>query len=198
MPTGLTIVKRFPYRANLNEEFSNTYFFSGTPPSGAAAWDTFAGLVAAEERKVYSSAAKVVAFYGYEDDSEDRTAVWSKDMRTTGSLGGLFTGAASGVKCPGDAAAWVRWQTGRYTEKGKKIYLRKYFHDVYMEPSTADTLLGTQRVAMIAFGTKLTDGTLDGRHIVGRGHVDDVISSSAASLYVTTRTLKRRGKRPGS
>src|SRR6266576_2358533 len=37
---SLTIVKRFNYRGDVDEEFSNTYHFSGTTPADAAAWKT--------------------------------------------------------------------------------------------------------------------------------------------------------------
>jgi len=196
VPTGLTIVKKFAYRANLAEEFSNTYWFSGSTPADDTAWAALAAAVAGAERAVYTSAVSIVAYYGYDDDSDDRHSIWSADMHASGSLPGTFTTGL--YPAPGDAAAWVRWETSRRTSKGKKIYLRKYFHDVHMEDGThPDQLATTQKTAYTTFGTKLRDGTLlDARKIVGRGHSTDVIVGSSASTYITTRTLKRRPKRP--
>jgi hypothetical protein len=55
------------------------------------------------------------------------------------------------------------------------------------------TNLGT---ALDAFATKMWDGTfLSARTLRARTHAD-TITSSGHDAYITTRTLKRRGKRP--
>jgi hypothetical protein len=61
-----------------------------------------------------------------------------------------------------------------------------------------DTILASQKTALLALGAKLQDGSFtEARTITAQAH-DDTIVSHAASSYITTRTLKRRGKRPGS
>jgi hypothetical protein len=194
---GITLVKRFPYRGDASEEFSNTYHLTGSIPADSAAWKTLADALIAEEKKVYESDVTVIQAYGYDSDADDATAVWSYDYLGAGaSVPG--TGSFTGVRCPGDAAAWVRWKTSRLNTKGKPIYLRKYFHCVEYLSGSPDTLVTGQKTALEAFGTKLMDGTFTSARKIRSQHHDETIVASGASTYITTRTLKRRGKRPGS
>jgi len=198
MPTGITIVTLFPYRGSTTEEFSNTYFLTGTTPADAAAWHTLAVALATEQAKCLPGNCNTKRFYGYDSDADDRVAVWSEDLSPGGVAGSLAT--TTQPRAPGDCAMWVRWQTSRLTSKGKKIYLRKYLHGVVLESPTSvgDTVYSAQKTALDNFGTKMMDGTLaGGRKITGAGHTD-TITATKSSTYVTTRTLKRRGKRPGS
>lgn len=202
MATGLTVIKRMTYRGDPNEEFSNTYWLSGSTPADATAWRALFDALVTQEKTLYNAAVQVIRGYGYDDDSGDGNAVWSVDLTVSPETvvpGTLSTTGA--VVLPGDNAVWVRWKTGRLTVKGKPIYLRKYFHAVARatSPTVVDEYLAAQRTAMLAFGTKLMDGTfLSARHVVAAGHSSDTIVSRDASVYPTTRTLKRRGKRPGA
>lgn len=198
MPTGLTVIKRFTYRGDANEEFSNTYWFTGTTPTDATAWAAFATEIATAEKTLYNASVRIVRYYGYNDDTDARVAIWSGDITATPILGSIPGGGLQ--QAAGDAAVWIRWQTSRLTSRGKKIYLRKYYHPAYIDTAdvTGNTVLPAQKTAMTAFGTKMMDGSLTGaRKLTARGHTD-VLTASSSSLYVTTRTLKRRGKRPGS
>jgi len=198
--TGLTVVKRFPYRGDTTEEFSNTYHFTGSVPSDATAWRALFDALVTQEKTIYSSVTHVYRGYGYDDDADDATAVWSVDLSVspeTPVAGTLSVG--TDIKAPGDSAVWCRWKTSRTNSNGKPIYLRKYFHDARINGATGgDTVLAAQVTALAAFATKLEDGTfIDGRKITARGHTDTIVSIGN-SAYITTRTLKRRGKRPGS
>jgi hypothetical protein len=65
-------------------------------------------------------------------------------------------------------------------------------------PTTADTVAAGWITSAQAFGTKMFDGTfLDARTIRSRLHAETILNRGV-STYITTRTLKRRGKRPGS
>jgi hypothetical protein len=61
---GLTIVKRFPYRGDANEEWSNQYHLTGSIPADSTAWKTLADALIAEEKKLYTSGTKVIRAYG--------------------------------------------------------------------------------------------------------------------------------------
>jgi hypothetical protein len=127
--------------------------------------------------------------------------VWSVDLTVspnTPVAGTLSIG--TGQQAPGDAAVWVRWKTTRLNSEGKAIYLRKYYHPAFFQPATVDLVMAAWTTAATAFGTKLRDDSLLGsRHLVAAGHSGDPApTSSGSSTYVTTRTLKRRGKRPNS
>jgi hypothetical protein len=192
---GLTVIKKFQYRG-VDEEFSNRYYFSGSVPSSDSAWHTLFDALVAEEKKLYMNTVAVVRGYGYDDDDEDANNVWSIDLSTAPVVGTLTSGA--GQPLSGDTANWVRWTTSRLNSKGKRIYLRKYFHPAIAQSTSAvDTAATGWRTAAIAFGTKLYDGSFaDARTIRSRTHTE-TITAAYASVHTTTRTLKRRGKRPG-
>lgn len=198
---GLTLIKRFNYRGDATEEFSNTYHFSGSIPADDTAWKALADALIAQEKTCYPAVVAVVRAYGYNSDADDATAVWTYDYLAHGATVAGTLSPGSGQYTSGDTAVWVRWKTSRLNTKGKSIYLRKYFHQPIVAggtPPSSDAVLTAQVTALNAFGTKLRDGTfLDGRTITARAHADTVTASSA-SAWVTTRTLKRRGKRPGS
>lgn len=203
--TGLTSVKRFSYRG-VQEEFSNTYWLSGGPPADQAAWLTLWNALVAEEKKVLGPVASIIRGYGYDDDTGHKPddegtvapAVFSVDL--TVAPAAVVPGTmdvAAGSPMPGDSALWVRWKTARRTSPGgKPIYIRKYFHPGYSPgANNPDTILATVKTAMLAFGAKLGDGTFAGTRRITTCGQSDTILNWGVSAYVTTRTLKRRGKR---
>jgi hypothetical protein len=193
----MTLVKRFPYRGDATEEFSNQYWFTGATPATAADWLALFTALTTVEKACYPSTVKIVRGYGYSSTADDAAAVYVRDLVPSATtIAGTLAAGGTGIISPGDAAGWIRWKTDRLTSKGKAIYLRKYFHQVYAQDSTAnDTLSPHQATAYNTFAAKLWDGTfLDARKITGRGHTDTIVGASA-SPYITTRTLKRRPKR---
>lgn len=194
---GLTVIKSFTYRGAA-EEWSNDYWFSGSVPSDATAWRALFDALVTQEKTIYDSGVSVVRGYGHDSDDPHAAAVWSVDLTVSPNTpvsGTLSSG--SGTKLPGDAACWARWKTSRVNTKGRAIYLRKYFHGaIGTSAGNGDTLLAGQVTALGNFGTKMMDGTfIDGRTIRSRLHSETLVSHGASS-YSTTRTLKRRGKRP--
>jgi hypothetical protein len=130
----------------------------------------------------------------YEDMTDD--AVYSYDMVAyDADLAGERTGS-DGNLMSGDDAIWIRFATGRVSDQGKPIYLRKYFHGVFSSSSSApDTFSAAQRTAFQTLAAAVLDtsgdwpglGDLQGAALPG-GYL--------TSSYITTRTLKRRGRRP--
>ncbi len=197
---GLTLVKRFTYRGDASEEFSNTYHFSGTVPADSTAWKALADALILKEKLLYSANAAVVRAYGYDSDADDAHAVWAWDYLAAGTtVAGTLT--SSNAPTAGDQAVWIRWKTSRLNSKGKPIFLRKYFHCVFgagLTSAGVDQVDPGWNTKALAFGAAMHDGTfLDARVITARGHSDTILNHGA-STYITTRTLKRRGKRPGS
>ena len=195
---SLTIVKSFSYR-NAPEEWSNTYFFNGTLPASPTSWKVLADAVIAEEKNCYTSKTQVVRAIGHK--AGDSVAVWSYDYAAgSGVIPGTLVPVTGNLQQAGDAAAWLRWSTDQLTSRGKPIYLRSYFHDVYahQEPNDADLLDATQKTNLEEYGADWVAGFADGDAVnhtrAGPHGVSGLVA--VASTYITTRTLERRGKRP--
>jgi len=198
---GVTLIKRMTYRGDASEEWSNQYHFSGSVPADNTAWKALYDALIVQEKTLYLSTCAVVRAYGYDSDADDAVAVDSYDyLAAAATVAGTAT-TGTGTYPAGDQAAWIRWKTSRLNTKGKPIYLRKYYHGVPTEedsPTTSDTVAAGWITSAQAFGTKMFDGTfLDGRTIRSRLNAETILNRGV-STYITTRTLKRRGKRPGS
>lgn len=186
---SIVINKVFFYRGAA-EEWSNRYHFSGSTPSSLAEWKTLALAIWAEERKFLNGNTTFNGFLGYNAGDPTANAIMGPDDLTAGEK---TVGIATGSAAPGDVAAWVRWATGERGSKGRPIYLRKYFHGVPV--STTDNIATSSRTAMLAYGEKMKDGTLPGGFKVC-GPQGAVAGLVKVPTFVTTRTLKRRGKDP--
>lgn len=195
--TVLTIIKRFTYRGNNTEEWSNTYALSGATPTDSAAWRTLFDALVAEEKKLYHSTSQVVGGYGYDKiPAKGDHAIYAIDLTVAPNspVNGTLPDAGN-PSFSGDQAAWVRWGLDRFSSTGKRVYLRKYFHDGDRGTASPDVIATAYKTALNAFGTKMLDGSFaGGRHITDKNSATPI--GSGASSYVTTRTLKRRGKRP--
>lgn len=187
---GITTIKHFQYRGS-TEEWSNHYRFSGTTPADQTAWQTFADALKVMERIALTPANDLIAWYGYNPGSDHANFSGGYSSPTAGTLSTTGSTVLSG-----DTAVWMRWWTGQVTSKGKKIYLRKYFHPAVCATGTPDVLGAAQTTMLQGLAEGLCDGTLaGGAKICDKdGHVG---INPSISPFVTTRTLKRRGKRPG-
>lgn len=193
--TGLTTVKQFTYRGDPNEEFSNTYHFKNAPPVDSASWVTLMNQVLGAESKILPSTTHFVRVYGYDSDDPNAHHVFAQEL-AAGSVSGVYAHDAQyEAEIAGDQAAMVWWKTSRLNARGKPIYLRKYIHSGYVTNAAGDNLSSAYVTALSSF-VNLTTG-INAIHggLRSRSH-DETIVSSLASPYVTTRTLKRRGKRP--
>lgn len=206
---GVTVIKRFTYRGNASEEYSNTYWLTGSAPSNTTDWQALADAIVASEKQCYPSTVTVVRYYGYNDDTGHKPedtgavapAVYSRDLVAAAATVPGTLSMSGNIAAPGDAAVWIRWKTSRVTSPGgKAIYIRKYFHPASLVSATGgDAIATAQRTALLAHGAKMWDGTLNAasQKITTCGKNDTIVGTNA-STYVTTRTLKRRGKRPSS
>lgn len=188
---SITIVKDFPYRG-IKEPWSNTYHFSGTTPTTDAAWRALADAIWGEERKMLRPDVKFRGYLGYQAGNEHAVSI--KDLLADGET---QTAGQNPVTTPasaasGDVAFWVRWATPQRTSRGKRIYLRKYFHGI---GHNLDALQAETLAAANTYAAKMTDGSLPGGFKVC-GPQGATAGTAFVSPNVTTRTLKRRGKRP--
>jgi hypothetical protein len=145
-------------------------------------------------KTVLTPATTILRVLCYHDTDAD--AVYTYQLA---DFGGVVVGTmdvSAGHEAPGDCASWVRWATGETNSRGKAIYLRKYFHNVYVDETTNDLLTTPTVDALQTFGdAMLAEGMGDAGLMCGPdGNVP--AGPARAATYATTRTLKRRGARP--
>lgn len=189
---GITIIFSFTYRTQ-TEEWSQQYHLD-SDFTGLTDFNTTADALRTALKPTLPSATTFERAYGYHDT--DDNAAFTRNWR---DLSDLQTGTLSpttGVKCPGDAAATVRWLTARVNSRGRKIYLRKYFHDVLYTPGEADhdALSGDQSGPLNTFATNAITTGWSGHKLAGPDGV--IPTTPVVSPWITTRTLRRRGRRP--
>lgn len=194
---GLILVKEMDYRERTDEEWSSRYWFTGGIPADDAAWLNLATEIITQEKTCYASSSKVVRAYGYSDNTDAGYAVWTYDFKLQAApIPGTLTGAAGEPKMAGDQAGFVYWRTARRNSRGKWVYLRKYLHDAFVSTADHDALGGSTITNYRSFALTLSNGLLSNGRIIRSQLQDEVITRAEASQWVTTRTLKRRGKRP--
>lgn len=192
----LTIVKSITYRGVVGEEWSNTYALSGATPADSVAWKALFDALVAQEKTLYHSGCSVTRGYGYDKiPAKGDHTVWTVDLRPSSTTVPGTLSLTSAVQTAGDQAGWIRWSLNRFNTHGKRIYLRKYFHASGVASGGGDALAANTKTTYDAFGAFMFGGTLLGsRTLVDK--FGNVPIASASSQYITTRTLKRRSKRP--
>jgi hypothetical protein len=189
---GFVVVFQFPYRGT-DEEWSQGYHIADAWVDEADFRATM-DVVRVELVDCVSPRTTFQRFIGYDDFSPHHMHTYVYDVSAHGFTGALDTSAMTPM--PGDAAAWVRWKMARLSSRGKPVYLRKYFHDVYAdEDGDPDLLAANQNAALEAFGVSARASSWDGHTIADRFGVPTT-NNVVASNFITTRTLERRGKRP--
>lgn len=190
---GVTSIKTFTYRGAA-EEWSNQYRFVGDAPSSEADWRSLVDDLVALEAPMLSDRVSIVRALCYEDIDDD--SVYTYDLtHFAGAVPGALDHTDAGNQA-GDDALTVRWSTGRRTSTGKPIYLRKYYHGVMSSTATdGDDVWSTMATAAGTFAAAVLASSGDWP---GLADVDGDAPPGGYFVdpYVTTRTLKRRGRRP--
>jgi hypothetical protein len=184
-----------PYRAELQETFSSDYAFKGSPPADDAGWLTLLNTVVAVERPIYLPSVSWLSAMGYDSDDPHATHVFSYAFDAPVPAGTMDPPAPT-VAAPmaGDQAALVSWPTDAKSAKGKRIYLRKYIHHGYVQLAEPDRIDGTTYKPVLLTYATAVDGIHGGLRSPNR---DLNVTDHNVSDWVTTRTLKHRGKKGG-
>jgi hypothetical protein len=192
----IRVDKSFTYRGS-PERFSNKYHLSGSNPASSAEWKAITDALFAAEKPIYPSGTTIIYASGYTSDTG--AAVYTRDMTVlpdTVVPGTLVT--TGGIPQAGDDSVWARWWAGQYDSRGKKIYLRKYWHPAYSSSGGGDSVFGQQKTNMQTFAALLISG------LTVTGYSTRYLCDKAGNLataynvvsYITTRTLKRRSGSP--
>lgn len=196
---GFTAIFKFTYRGAV-EEWSQQYHLDSDFADEADFLQTIYEFAQGSDTPSFTGSARnclpnttdIIRFYGYHDT--DDPAAYAVDYESDAFHCRLvMTGL---TQMPGDTAVWTRWDTERLNSRGRKIYLRKYWHAaVCDETAGIDVVAASQKSALEAFATYATGTGWNGHFLAGPdGNVPG--GGSVASQYFTTRTLRRRGRRP--
>jgi hypothetical protein len=192
---GVNLIKSFLYRGNV-EEWGNGYHFVGDPPSDHAGWLSLVEDLVAIEKATLPGTVSYERAYCYPDFSPGHDAAFTIEKTEFGSPLGSLGVTSGSTLAPGDAAVWVRWKTARTNTHGKPIYLRKYFHGAIItsDGSDADTIEAAQVTSLGVYAGAIATSSGAWPGIAGPDGVAP--GAHAVSPFVTTRTLRRRGRRP--
>jgi len=189
-----TLEKSFTYRG-VREHWSNTYHLDQIPPNNAD-WKTVCDQIWGLEGPMLAADVQIERYLGHAPGTPP-VLVFESDIPPSGEGGiaGTFVPDATEFPTPGDAAMWVRWGTTQKTSRGKPIYLRNYYHGAFWK-GTHDTVAQRQVTQLNALGLALQTGlSVSGVTYRRAGPRGAVAQNHAAGTFITTRTLKHRGKR---
>lgn len=196
----VTLIKATPWRAEVEEEWSNSYHFNGTTPGTASDWEALVLAVWAFEGCFINASelrTHLVHGYGYNPGSD--IANYSGDFTAGGTSAGVAPIGGGqltnlGASSPLQIAGLFRWECGISVHTGKPRYLMKYIHDWPTDAATPDSSGGLQTAGTTALHS-LTNGTLpDGAVLCAPDGT--IASTGILKPYLTTHQIKRRGKRP--
>lgn len=194
---GITLVQQMLYRGDTNEEWSNTYHFRNAPPVDDAGWLTVMNSLAGHVKTIIPTTGSIVRAYAYNDDGDKPTTVYVHDWLSLGTpIAGTYASTGSDFPLAGDQAVFSWWRINKRNSRGKWIYLRKYWHDGFCDFTNPDLPGAGYKAAVEALTLELDEGggAFQGG-IRARKH-SEAIFGHGVGEFVTTRTLKRRGKRP--
>lgn len=192
---AIVVTKSFDYRGAA-EEWSNKYHFQGSAPSTETAWRALADAFIALEADILTDQVTIVSVLCYHD-----SALPADYLYNLADFGGVVTGGYDtslnvANRNPGDVAYVARWNTGKRSTKGKPIYLFKYYHGGLNGGSGVgrDVVDSTLRAGVESFANQVRSSSGAWPGLADKA--GDQPIGYLAETYLTTRTLKRRGRRP--
>lgn len=163
MPTADTknsvvLFKEGGYRGG-TRRWSNRYHFEGALPTDQAHFETFADLIVAAEKLIFTSDETIVEAVCYDASSATTTnphgdAVFTKTYTTAGTGGPWASSQAS----PGDAASLVRYSTAARSTKNHPVYLMNYYHGCWSTAADSDALNAALKTALEVYAAKWVVG----------------------------------------
>lgn len=192
---SITLIKRFTYRGDNQEEFSNKYHFSGDRPATESEWEELAEAIWVTEKEIFRANVFLVTAYGYEAGNEHSVAQIDFTAGGGNGLPGDLNVNSESVPMAGDQCGYLRAFAGRLN--GGKTYCKKYYHGGYIDASALDQITEPMQAAMDAHGVAMLAGGLPGGATWCQEQGRE-LSLPLADQWVRIRQLKRRGKRPTS
>lgn len=184
---SVRVVKKFMYRGDPLQEWSNRYYFDGGAPADTAAWHALFDELVLREKVFFKADVTIIGCHGYAPGSE--VAVANKDYTQAGTA--TYTGS---YPTPGDCAAVLRMATTKRSTKNHVVYVMSYFHGVRAQNSgeNVDELWGGQRDAMDAYGLAWKNGITVGARTYKRTTPDGALTTGATTNHwITHRDFPR-------
>jgi len=195
----LVIVKEFDYRGK-REEWQSIYSFDPGAAFDDATWLIRANTVISHLQPAFDATTSFIRAYGYKPN--EAVSSWVHDYTAGGATPQVGTGVfTQGTKMSGDVAATFRFLSPEPSVKGKKVYIRKFWHGVYDESGSPDNLNVGQMAAISSFANAWNADQIHpgftpwSPGVEGSGRNAVKCSGPHVEPYLTTRTRHRRGKR---
>lgn len=178
------------------EEWSNGYHFNGTAPTDRTSAYAFFDALFTQESP-FMTGQKLVRAYFYANP--DGNVTIGRDFVQEGatlptSTGNAYDAGTGNSLLNLEQAALLKWRCG-YTSKGKPRYVMKYMHGARMLSGQPDKIGWNSASTLNGYLGGFTNGNLPGGAKLCRPD-GTVCETGQYDIYVRTRTLKRRGKRP--
>jgi len=193
---GITTVKSFSYRDVAGEQWSSSYHFNATPPSTPTTWKIVVDALANAEALALPTGTTIIQAYGYATDVPTDPSVYGWNYVTGGDVkSGAAGPPGDASRLAGDQALMFYAKLAELNSKGRAIFLRKYWHGGYNLATDPDRISATYKTTLQTFLTKLVSGSIVELGVWRAQRSSSPIIASGVDPWVTTRTLKRRGKK---
>lgn len=190
---GVILYKTFTYRGN-DEEWGNTYHFTGSAPSTPADWRDLVDALVDLEKTVLLNTVTIERAICYENTDDD--SVYSYDLSAFGGNvpGSIDNSLLGGTIQEGGTSYMARWDTGRRSTKGKPIYLRKYWHPAISGTGTPDVVIAGLVSVVATFANDVLSSSGAWPGLAGPDGVAPV--GHLALTYTNYRDLRKGRRRP--
>lgn len=152
---SLRVIKTFSFKG-VTREWSNRYYFFGSPPADATHWTTLSDAVVLAEKAVYTTRHTIVRTHGYLAGTD--VPAFTKVYATAGTLA-----APGGLEQAGEVCMLVRYETTVRSVKNHPVYAYNYYHGVQASSGAApDTPVAAMNTALSTYAAAWVTGFNDG------------------------------------
>jgi len=185
------------------EEFANDYIWAEGAPDNddTQFWTQLSTQLVQIEQQIFDASVQYTSMYGWNNTDPHEPHVFFRTFPTDANWQGKFVPGVGDIAGAGDQAAYIRWLGSKKSKAGKPTYFRKYPHRPWTSSTDRDKLSPDYLAALTAYASSsiwTLKGTFINQFDQNKYNAGDNYATGPGTVspWVTTRSLKRRGKRP--